>query len=94
MNEEEFLGERTEQSVLRLNEGMRRKAVEMGMCYPFTYKLQIHDRVHFVATWEEGKEPRPIFFQELNADDVKTLRISLTDANGKELSGGMEILFE
>lgn len=94
MEEEYFVKESIEQSVLRLNEGLRRKAVEMGMCYPFTYKLQIHGRVLFVATWEEGKEPRPIFFQGFNADEVKTLRVSLTDANGKELSGGMETLFE
>ena len=83
-----------EQSVLQLNEGMRRKAAEMGMCYPFIYKLHIHGRVHFVATWEEGKEPRPIFFRVFDADEVKTLRVSLTDANGRELSGGMESLFE
>ncbi len=94
MEEEYFVKESIEICVLRLNEGLQRKAVEMGMCYPFTYKLYIHGRVHFVATWEEGKEPRPIFFQVLNADDVMTLRVSLTDANGKELSGGMEILSE
>ncbi len=83
-----------ERSVLRLNEGLRIKAAEMGMCYPFTYKLQIHGRVLFVATWEEQKEPKPIFFQEFDADEVKTLQVSLTDVNGTELSAGVETLFE